>query len=426
MSRSLPRIIAIMGSGETAPTMIKTHRDLLARLDESSRAVILDTPYGFQENASELAARAVEYFRQSVGRSVEVAGLTRLKHDGDRDERMAIPVEQGLNRVRDSDFVFAGPGSPTYALNQWSGTPLREILLSKMRSGGIVTFSSAAALTLGRFTVPVYEIYKVGQEPHWLDGLDVLSDIGLDVAIIPHFDNAEGGHHDTRYCYLGQRRLQIMEEMLPEGTHVIGIDEHTGLIIDLDAQQAVVVGNGNVTIRTKRSVSIHPSGTTLGMSELRGESANANPVESVGSAPVKSVAPATAVGSLADEEHVARTAFDAALRAGDSESAVATIIALEDAIHRWSADTLQSDEVDRARATLRSMVVRLGDAALSGLADPRTAISPFVEVLLALRGRVRSDKLYELSDLIRDHLVELGVEVRDTPQGVDWELRSSQ
>ncbi len=81
---------------------------------------------------------------------------------------------------------------------------------SSSRGGG-VTFASAAALTLGRFTVPVYEIYKVGVEPCWLDGLDVLGPFGLNVAVIPHYDNAEGGHHDTRFCYLGERRLAMLE-----------------------------------------------------------------------------------------------------------------------------------------------------------------------------------------------------------------------
>ncbi len=54
-----------MGSGETAPTMMKVHRDLIDRLGGTgTAAVVLDTPYGFQENAPELAERPMEYFRQ--------------------------------------------------------------------------------------------------------------------------------------------------------------------------------------------------------------------------------------------------------------------------------------------------------------------------------------------------------------------------
>src|SRR6266571_3494942 len=32
--------------------------------------------------------------------------------------------------------------------------------------------------------------------------------------VIPHYDNAEGGTHDTRFCYLGERRLAALEALL--------------------------------------------------------------------------------------------------------------------------------------------------------------------------------------------------------------------
>jgi cyanophycinase-like exopeptidase len=432
---TLPRIITIMGSGETAPTMTKTHRELFSRLGTQARGVILDTPYGFQENASELAQRAVDYFKQSVGHTIDVAGLARLKsadvmiNSVDKvtiDSVDEVAIEHGLNRVRESDYVFAGPGSPTYALQQWLGTPLPEILVSKIHNGGIVTFSSAAALTLGRFTVPVYEIYKVGMEPHWLEGLDVLSAIDLKVAIIPHFDNAEGGHHDTRFCYLGQRRLEIMESMLPDDAHVIGIDEHTGLVIDVDEHTATIVGNGTVTVRIRGTSTKHESGTTISLDALREPGSTKVPTPSVAESKLDKAEVAGFGASLAAETESARADFDSALRERDAETAVRAILELETAIHQWSADTLQSDDMDFARATLRSMVVRLGDAALSGLVDPRSVIGPFVESLLDIRAQVRSDKLYALSDQIRDRLIEIGVEVHDTSQGATWELRGTQ
>jgi hypothetical protein len=55
-----------MGSGETAPTMVTTHRMLAAKLPKPARATLLDTPYGFQENAPELATKAVDYFKTSI------------------------------------------------------------------------------------------------------------------------------------------------------------------------------------------------------------------------------------------------------------------------------------------------------------------------------------------------------------------------
>ncbi|MEI6498162.1 MAG: hypothetical protein WCO88_15990 [Actinomycetota bacterium] len=414
-----PRLLTIMGSGETAPTMMKPHRDLIARLQGTPRAVVLDTPYGFQANAPELASRAVEYFRQSVGHTIEVAGLTRVQGED------PVVVEQALNRVRQADYLFAGPGSPTYALRQWAGTAVPALLREKLRTGGAVTFASAAALTLGRFTVPVYEIYKVGEEPRWLDGLDVLAEVGLNVAVIPHYDNKEGGHHDTRFCYLGEHRLEMLEAMLPSDAHVIGVDEHTGVVLDLDANTATVVGNGVLTVRMRGVSTTHATGTTVPIDALRDPSHGAVAVGAPQPAdePVEAEPDDTPGAlSLAAETAEAETAFTVALSSGDAAGAARAALALEAAIHTWSADTLQSDETDRAHAALRSMIVRLGDAAVQGLVDPRQVVGPYMEIILELRAVVRADKRYDLSDLIRDRLVTLGVEVRDTAQGPEWLL----
>ena len=414
-----PRILTIMGSGETAPTMMKHHRELIARFPGTPKAVVLDTPYGFQENAAELASKAVEYFRKSVGHPIEIAGLTRL-HDED-----TLIIEQGLSRVRQADYVFAGPGSPTYALRQWAGTSVPDIVRGKMRTGGAVTFASAAALTLGRYTVPVYEIYKVGNDPYWLEGLDVLGEIGLNVAVIPHYDNAEGGHHDTRFCYMGERRLSILEEQLPTDAHVIGVDEHTGVILDLDSNTATVIGNSTITVRIKGHSTIHNAGDVISIDALRDPATGATnipiqvtPTDSPQAEPKKDST------SLGADTHAAERAFNEAMSTGDAAGAARAVLLLESAIHAWSADTLQGEEMDKAHAALRSMIVRLGDAAVGGLADPRDALDPIMNVLLELRSAVRTDKRYDLSDLIRDRLAAVKIEVRDTPQGVEWVINS--
>ena len=414
-----PRILTIMGSGETAPTMMKHHRELIARFPGTPKAVVLDTPYGFQENSAELASKAVEYFRKSVGHPIEIAGLTRL-HGQD-----TLTVEQGLARVRQADYVFAGPGSPTYALRQWAGSSVPDIVRGKMRTGGAVTFASAAALTLGRYTVPVYEIYKVGDDPSWLEGLDVLGEIGLNVAVIPHYDNAEGGHHDTRFCYLGEHRLAMLEEQLPADAHVIGVDEHTGVILDLDSNTATVIGNSTITVRIKGRSTIHNSGDVISIDALR------DPATGATNIPIQVTPPNTLQAepekestSLANDTQNAERSFNDAMSSGDAAGAARAVLSLESAIHAWSADTLQGEEMDNAHAALRSMIVRLGDAAIGGLADPRDALDPIMNVLLELRSAVRTDKRYDLSDLIRDRLAAVKIEVRDTPQGVEWVINS--
>jgi hypothetical protein len=433
---SVPRLLTIMGSGETAPTMKGPHRTVFERLAAALPggrvdAVMLDTPFGFQENAPILAATTAKYFKDAVGREVAVAGLGRT------DTGDVVAIESAMARVRAANWVFAGPGSPTFALAQWRGTALPDLLAAKLRDGGALVFSSAAALTLGVSTVPVYEIYKVGADPWWEPGLDLLAPVGIRAAVIPHFDNAEGGNHDTRFCYLGERRLAMLEPELPDDAFVLGIDEHTGVIMDLDADTAEIVGKGGLTLRRDGESVRFESGRTIPIDVIRsgGESAAAVPPGAVdrptpaATAPTRSAGPTGSPapeGDGADSLEVATTVcerrFDEALAAGDARAAVAAVLGLDAAIAEWSADTLQSDQVDRARAALRSMIVRLGEAATVGLRDPREVLGPVVEAALDARRAAREQRAFAVADALRDGLTAAGVEVRDTADGVEWHL----
>jgi hypothetical protein len=416
---TLPRILTIMGSGETSPTMVSTHRMLVGKLPKPVRAALLDTPYGFQENAPELATKAVEYFNTSINVALDVAGLTEISA-GD-----VLATEKGLQLVSDAQYVFAGPGSPSYALRQWSGTPLAGLLIKKLRSGGIVTFASAAALTLGKYTLPVYEIYKAGEPPRWLDGLDILSELGIKAALIPHYNNAEGGHHDTRFCYMGERRLSFLERELPEDVYVLGVDEHTGVVLDIDADEATVVGKGVVTIRVRGASQEFASGTVIPLDKLRDPSTSARPSEKPKVDTSTPSAEEIIDSNLRQATERLDSEFSVAIASGNADAAARAALDLDDAIAGWSVDTLQSDDLDFARSVLRSMITRLAGAATGGLRDPREVVGPFVDVLLELRAQVRADKRFDLSDIIRDRLAAINVEVRDTPQGVEWGFRES-
>ena len=421
---SLPRILAIMGSGETAPTMVTTHRRLTSLLPSPVKAVVLETPYGFQENAPELATKAVEYFKTSINVDLVVAGLVRL-----HDTHIAadpVAIERGLRALSDADYIFAGPGSPTYALRQWAGSSVARIIIDKLNNGGIVTFASAAALTLGKATVPVYEVYKVGQDVQALDGLDILAAIGINAAVIPHYDNTEGANHDTRFCYLGEARLQMFESLLDADTYVLGVDEHTGLVIDLDAATASVVGNSNVTIRLRTESFVYPTGSVIPLSLLQSPSSlltgsgEVSSSHSIAPSPVAPAAPqANSLDAVLDESI---QQFDQAMQQRDALAAVRAALSLEQAMQDWSIDTLQSDVLVRSRSALRSMISQLGDAAIGGVRDPREVVAPYIEAMLSVRATVRAEKRFDLSDVIRDVFASLNIEVRDTPAGAEWSL----
>jgi hypothetical protein len=164
--------VVIIGSGETAPNMVKVHRDVLGRLSEPTRAVLLDTPFGFRENVPQLTEKIVEYFSTSL--QVEMAPLTFTR----ASDTTALQRAAFVDGVRRSNFVFTGPGSPSYAVAQWREVDLTGALVDVLNNDGVACFSSAAALTLGAYTAPIYEIYKAGDDLHWLDGLNLLGRTG--------------------------------------------------------------------------------------------------------------------------------------------------------------------------------------------------------------------------------------------------------
>jgi hypothetical protein len=425
-----PRLLAVMGSGETSPTMVTTHREITARFGaESPRAVLLDTPYGFQENAAEISARAIEYFARRIGLAIEVASFP-----GPLAVTAGEPPETepaALARLRSAELVFSGPGSPSYALRVWRDSPVPEALAAKLLQGGGVVFASAAAVTLGRWALPVYEIYKVGAPPHWVDGIDLLGRAGLPAGgiVIPHYDNAEGGTHDTRYCYMGERRLSTLEQLLPDTAWILGVDEHTALVLDLGAGQAFVTGRGGVTIRRQGRSHRFEAGSAWSLAAVVADVTGSPPdlVPAPGAAadrPVTAIeaAPSGASPLLAEVLRLER-AFEAAIATRRAPEAAEAILALDRTIAEWAADTHQSDEPARARAVLHSLVHRLGDAAAAGLRDPREVLAPVVEALISLRATLRAARAWDVADQLRDRLVTAGIELRDTPSGTVWALR---
>jgi cyanophycinase-like exopeptidase len=409
--------LVVMGSGETTPTMVRVHREVFAACP-AGPAVMLDTPFAFQMNRAELVTKTRAYFAQSVGREVEVAAWSGSEDAAQAGKSLAL-----LDRAA---WAFAGPGSPTYALRHWRGTPVPAALAGVVRRGGTLVLGSAAALTLGSHAVPVYEIYKVGADPEWVPGLDLLGELtGVAAAVVPHYDNKEGATHDTRFCYLGEERLTVLEAELPDNVGVLGVDEHTAMLIDVEARTMTVAGNGVVSVRRRGDTRTFAAGESLTLdvlsAMLRGEQA-ASPAPA---SPVKHPAPVdveASATSLRDEADRAREAFEGALGRRDVDGAVAAVLGLEEAIAAWQADTLQSDDADEARRVLRALVVRLGELAEQGAADPADAVAPFVEALLAVRTGARENKDFATSDLVRDRLVAAGVEVRDAPDGTSWTL----
>jgi len=409
--------IVLMGSGELTATMVEVHKEVLAALADQPRPVFLDTPAGFQLNVDQLSHKAVDYFQNHVQQSMSIASFKSSL------TTTAFEDEQAFHTLRDGNYVLIGPGSPTYAVRQWQQTPIPKILVSRVESGGCLVAASAAALTVGRFTLPVYEIYKVGETLHWVDGLNILGDFGFDLMVVPHWNNAEGGTHDTRFCYMGEVRFRALESLLPNDVSVFGLDEHTACIMNLEKDAAEIKGLGRVTLRRHGAEMVFEKGDYFSLDVLRGgdiakerkpapPGVSKNNLEShLGEAP------------FWDQVHAIEKAFGAGIEKDEPGEATNALLELDRTIWKAKEDLENEEFVSQAREILREMIVSLGVTLASRPKSEAQCLAPLLEELLDLRQEFRRKKQWTEADAIRDTLARANVIIDDTENGSQWRLK---
>lgn len=406
-------VIAVMGSGELTATMVEVHKELLQGLPKPARAVFLDTPAGFQLNSDQISQKAIEYFRVHVQQPMQLASFKRNVPE------MFHNLEETSHLLRQADFVLIGPGSPTYALRQWASSPIPELLLKRIEAGACLVAASAAALTIGCHTLPVYEIYKVGEDLHWVEGLNLLEHFGLRLAVIPHWNNAEGGSHDTRFCYMGEPRFRRLESMLPEGVQILGLDEHTACIFDFKNREAKVRGVGRVTVRVGGEEITFVKGDTFPLDVfLRGGTGEyfhlpEEPAET-------SVSP-VAEKSFWAKVHSCQAAFFDALEMPDPQNSARALLELDQLIWQADQDLENPEFIAQAREILRESIVFLS-MKLAAASAGSDRLTPLVNEMVRLRDRLRADKQWQLADEVRESLRRAGVILEDTREGTRWHL----
>jgi len=410
--------LVLMGSGELTATMVEVHKGLLADPGGSPRAVFLDSPAGFQLNADHISRRAAEYFRSRVRHDLSIVSFKS------RARATPLEAEKAFHGLREADYILIGPGSPTYALRQWRETPIADIFAETVRKGGCLTAASAAALTVGRFTLPVYEIYKVGEDPRWVPGLDVLSALGLDLAVVPHWNNAEGGNHDTRFCFMGEARFRDLLSQLPEDVSVLGLDEHTACLMDFARDTLEVRGLGRVVLKGAHGELVLEKGREHSLDVLR----NGAPKPAGNPRPGPSPAAEAKDAEPQPEDafwtavHALEASFHQGLEGGDVPRAVNALLELDRTL--WEAHReLESEEsVVQARDVFRELTVLLGTAVADSSREASGDFARLVDDLVALRQRFRAEKQWGAADALRDALQRFRVSIEDTREGPRWSL----
>jgi hypothetical protein len=241
-----PGLVVLFGSGETSADAQPIHDFVLRQVTPPIRAAVLETPAGFELNSAQVAGRLAEFLRVRLQNYHPEVAVVPARRRGTAfspdDARIVAPLLS-------ANYLMMGPGSPTYAVRQLKESLAWYTLVARHRLGCPLVLASAATIAASAQTLPVYEIYKVGEDLHWHPGLDLLGPYGRSIAFIPHWNNTDGGEElDTSRCFMGQDRFAELLQLLPPDTSVVGIDEHTALVIDLAAGQGRVMGQGGATL----------------------------------------------------------------------------------------------------------------------------------------------------------------------------------
>jgi len=369
--------VVLFGSGETSASGRKVFDWVLRQLPESPRLSLLETPAGFELNSARVIGRVAEFIEHRLQnyrpRLATVPARRRGSPFSPDDPEIVAPLLE-------ADLIFMGPGSPTYAVRQLQDSLAWHYLLARHRLGASLVLASAAAIAVSAYSLPVYEIYKVGEDLHWKPGLDFFGPYGMPLVFVPHWNNTEGGEElDTSRCFMGQARFTELMALLPAGLTVLGIDEHTALILDSGAGECRVLGAGGVTL-------IHTG--------HRGSGPNL-----VGD-------PDLQVSGLG---HVAelRDAHVHQYRSGQ-------VFPLSDCC----PFELPSDGQGLPEAVWgRALEAQAGLDAEHRAAQTGPAAPPEALALAEQRQAARERKDWAAADELRDRLAELGWQVQDTPQG---------
>lgn len=258
--------IAFLGSGETSLAGGRIFETLARSQPEPLRIALLETPAGFELNSAQVTGRVAEFMQtrlQNYKPQIDVIPARKRGTDFSPDDA------EILKPLLSANIIFMGPGSPTYAIRQLKDSLAWNILRARHRLGTTLIFASAATISVGAWALPVYEIFKVGEDVHSVPGLDLFRDFGVTLSFIPHWNNAEGGIDlDTSRCFVGLERFNQWCGKVPPENATLGLDEHTGMIIDFQAGEGQVLGVSSVTHLRECDPEIYATGATFPLTEL--------------------------------------------------------------------------------------------------------------------------------------------------------------
>jgi len=260
--------IAFLGSGETSLAGGRIFETLARNIKEPLRIALLETPAGFELNSAQVVGKVGEFMRTRLQNYKPIVDVVPARK---KDSAFSPDDPEIIKPLLNANMIFMGPGSPTYAIRQLKDTLAWDVIRARHRLGATLIFASAATISVGAHALPVYEIYKVGQDVHMVDGLNLFADFGVHLSFIPHWNNAEGGVDlDTSRCFVGMDRFNEWCDLVPSENVTLGLDEHTGIIMDFESGLCEISGVSSVSLVSDCDPVMHPAGVKFPLSEIGG------------------------------------------------------------------------------------------------------------------------------------------------------------
>jgi cysteinyl-tRNA synthetase len=136
--------------------------------------------------------------------------------------------------------------------------------------------------------------------------------------------------------------------------------------------------------------------------------------------PQASGAPDEALQSLVEQLEKSRSGFNESMEDDfNSAGALGHLFDLVRAINQARDARATAEQLSESQEALEELTGVLGLRMQARLAD-ETGAGPFIDMLLEVRKELRAEKLWALSDKVRDGLKALGVLVEDTKDGTSW------
>jgi cyanophycinase len=228
-------LITLVGAGEYLPVMEDVDRYLLDSLNVGTPHVVcLPTAAGEEgkDSVNRWSRMGMEHFKRL---GAEVTALPII-------DRTSANDEQYISMLENADLIYFSGGNPNYLYDTMKGSRAWTAIQKAWSSGAVYAGCSAGAMILAN-RIPSFRLFGT------LEGFGVVPA----QFILPHFDAVP---------VVFKPLISALKAQLKKGERMLGIDENTALVGQLDGEWKVM-GQGKVYVFMREGNKTYSHGQTL-------------------------------------------------------------------------------------------------------------------------------------------------------------------